>query len=140
MNVISIQSDVKNGEIEPSILAHLLRCIKAFEGKRVSVVLRQYEKRRSRNQENFLHGYFLPALRNMFRDAGSDLSNAQVKELFKQEFGIKEVVTLPNGNLIEILKSTSIYTTTEYEHSMERARAWAAEYGVQLPFPNEGDL
>jgi hypothetical protein len=53
---------------------------------------------------------------------------------------VKEVVTLPNGNLIEILKSTAKYTTTEFEHSMERARAWAAEYGVQLPFPNEGDL
>jgi hypothetical protein len=140
MNVISIQSDVKNGEIEPSILAHLLRCIKAFEGKRVSIVLKEYVKTRSGNQNRFLHGYLLPALRNMFRDAGSDLSAEQVKELFKQEFGVREVVTLPNGNLIEILKSTAKYTTVEFEHSMERARAWAAQYGVQLPFPSGDDL
>jgi len=103
-------------------------------------VLKEHVKTRSGNQNRFAHGVFFPALRQMFRDAGSDLSPEQVKELFKQEFGVKEVVTLPNGNFIEILKSTAKYTTTDFEHSMERARAWAAEYGVQLPFPNEGDL
>ena len=139
MNVISIQSDVKNGELEPEKLAHLLRGAKAFEGKRVSIVLRLHEKLRSRNQENFLHGVFLMVLLTRLREAGIEMSFAQVKEYFKEKFGEKEVITDLNGEQCVILKSTARYTTSQYEESMERARAHYAKW-FPLPFPNEGDL
>jgi hypothetical protein len=139
MNVISIQSDVNNGELEPEKLAHLLRGAKAFEGKRVSIVLKKHVKTRSGNQNRFLHGVFFLALQEGLSSAGVDLSLEQVKEFFKERFGEIELIAEPNGDKFTIPKSTATYTAIEMERAMEKARAHFAPW-FPLPFPNEGDL
>ena len=140
MNVISIQSDVENGELEKDKLNHLLRRVKDFEGKRVSVVLKEYEKTRSLNQNDFLHGVFFLAMMNMLKEAGDDdITPEKVKELFKNKFGIKWPVYEPDGTVSIVNKPTRRYTTKECESTMQDARAHYATW-YQLPFPNEGDL
>lgn len=137
---ITVHSDVTNGLISNGVAQHLRRCLAAFEGKRVTIIIKPFVKLRTSNQNRFLHGVFLPAMRQMFREGGSDLDADEMKEVFKEAFGVRVTVTAPDGKQYEILKSTAKYSTKECEDSMERARAWAAQFGVFLPFPNENQL
>ena len=134
---ITVHDDVTNGLISKRVAQHIRRCLAMFEGKRVTITVKPFVKRRTLNQNAFMHGAFFDALRQMFHDAGSELSAGEVKEFFKAAFGQRVTLTAPDGKQYETLKSTALYSTVECEEAMEKARAWAAEYGVFLPYPNE---
>lgn len=138
MTAFTIHSDVVKGRIETRAALHLSNCLAAFEGKRVTLTLRLFAKTRSSKQNRFMHGPFFKAWRAVLMNHGIVLSPTQAKELFKRMFGPTETITLPNGEVQEILKSTAEYTTLECEDSMEKARVYAAiHFGEELPFPNE---
>lgn len=138
MDTITVHSDVNNGLLAESVSKHIRRMmLEHFEGKRVTVTIKRFMKIRSSNQNRFMHGPFFKALQTMFREAGNDISPDQVKEFFKEMFGVREVITAPDGTAHYIMKSTAKYSTVECEQCMEKARAWAAHYGQSLPFPNE---
>lgn len=137
MNTITVHSDIVNGCLKKETSAHIGRCLKNFEGKRVTIIIKRFVKTRSAKQNKFMHGPFFKALQAMFHEAGSDISDDQVKEFFKEQFGVRELIIAPDGSAHEILKSTAKYSTVECEECMEKARAWAAHYGQLLPFPNE---
>lgn len=137
---ITVHSDVTGGLISRGVAEHLKRCLAMFEGKRVTITIKPFVKRRTPNQNRFMHGAFFSAMRQMFSEGGIEVSAAEVKEFFKQKFGVRVVITAPDGNPYEILKSTASYTTKECEEAMERARAWAASWGVLLPYPNEKEI
>lgn len=134
------QALVTNGKIPPTIRERIAEAIAAHNGKAIVVTIARAVKRRSNNQNRFLHGVFLPAMRQMFADAGKNHTEAQIKDIFKHHFGEKTTIDMPDGTFCEIDKSTADYSTLEAEKSMERARAWAAGLGYELPFPNEGGL
>jgi hypothetical protein len=137
MDAITVHSDVIDGQIRSEARLHIARCLKHFDGKRVTIVIRRFVKTRSSKQNRFMHGPFFKALQTMFHEAGSELTTEQTKEFFKNKFGVRELITAPDGTTHEILKSTAKYGTIECEECMEKARAWAAGYGQALPFPNE---
>lgn len=137
VSTMTIHTDVVDGDFKEVARNHIRHFLKGLNGKRVTVAIRPFVKTRSSNQSRFLHGVFLKAMQGMFHDAGSELSAEQVKELFKEKFGVRESITMPDGSAHDVLKSTAKYSTVEIEESMERARSWAANYGVMLPFPNE---
>lgn len=134
------QALVTNGKIQPTIRERIAEAIAAHEGKAIVITIARAIKRRSNNQNRFLHGVFLPAMRQMFADAGENHTAEEIKVIFKQEFGFKMSIAMPDGRFIEVPKSTADYTTLECEQAMDKARAWAASFGYELPFPNEGDL
>lgn len=121
----------------PSEQAKLLRdAILQHVGKDVLITIERKRKRRSLNQNAFMHGAFFESLSDMFLHYGMDYDEATVKEIFKHQFGVKRVIELPNGSREVICASTREYTTAECEEAMEKARRHYAEYW-QLPYPNE---
>lgn len=134
---IHITADIVNGKLPEHARARITTALAGLNGKRVSITIAKFVKRRSSNQNRFMHGPFLKALRGMFLDGGRDYSAKQVKEIFKRQFGFTELLELPSGEQVEVQKSTADYTTVECEEAMEKARAWAAEFGFFLPIPNE---
>jgi len=47
------------------------------------------------------------------------------------------VFVSPDGEVMKSLGSTTKLSTQEFEVYMENVRAWAAEYGCEIPLPNE---
>lgn len=74
----------------------------------------------------------------MFRKAGNDVDEQEVKLFVKELFGIKTKIIMPDGEVKYTLKSTADYDTAEIEDLMTKVRAWGATFGFQFCFPNEG--
>ncbi len=108
-----------------------------FAGKRVRITIELLGKRRSCQQNRFMHGPFFAAVQQAHLEAGQLLSPEEVKDMLKQEFGLKTIRRGISGNDVVVLKSTAQYTTTECEDFMTRIRAHYAQFGFELPFPNE---
>jgi hypothetical protein len=110
-----------------------------MDGKRVSVTIKEQQKPRSINQNNFYHGPFIEAFRLCLLDCGvrlsaddihSGLRDAHAKNAF--------VVAIPGGGMFRVPPSTARMTTTDFEGFLEEIRAeYAQRCGWQLPFPNE---
>lgn len=73
----------------------------------------------------------------MFQDKGNDFDEQMTKDILKNLFGSKVPVSMPDGRIEYYAKSTARWTSEEAEVVMQKARAWAAHYDYQLPFPNE---
>lgn len=129
--------EIKQGHLPPSERLRVAEFLRRMEGKRVAVKIAPYRKRRSLSQNAFFHSAFLEAATEMFNDAGNDMSPDEVKEALKEKFGVKKLVTMPDGEQRYIPKGTRDYDTMEMETFLTKIRAWAAQYGYELPFPNE---
>jgi hypothetical protein len=134
------QSVVTGGKIPVSIRERIAEAISSYDGKAIVITIAKAIKRRSHAQNRFMHGPFLTAFRLMHHDAGLNHTEAESKDAFKRSFGPTVCIELADGTIIQEPKSTAEYTTLEAETAMERARAWAAGLGYELPFPNEEDL
>lgn len=126
-----------SGKLDARAKEALAGALACLVGVPIVITVQKYVKRRSLNQNAFMHGPFLEALGDFLNECGSDSTPSAVKEFFKKMFGVYETVHLPDGTVERVPKSTADYSTVECEEAMEKARAWAADWGCMLPFPNE---
>ncbi len=135
-----IYSRVVGCDLDSKGQADFLMALASHNEKDVAITIERKRKKRSLNQNAFMHGPFFDAMLDMFDEFGIGDGEADaklVKAVFKKQFGVKTLVKLPDGSEELIEKSTAEYTTTECEDCMEKARRRYAQYW-QLPFPNEG--
>jgi len=133
MKRVKIYTSVKGGKLADLQFSQALL---AHEGKEIQIIVERKRKRRSLNQNSFMHGPFLESMQEMFTDFGNDYEPEFVKDIFKKQFGVKREVTLPDGTKEMVEVSTAKYSTTECETAMERARRFYASFWA-LPYPNE---
>lgn len=134
--MVSIYGKVTNGQLNDEAELMLLAELCHHEGKDICITVSRKRKKRSLNQNAFMHGPFFEALHAMFLEFGNDYDMELVKAIFKKQFGVKELVKLPDGTEELVEKSTADYTTEQCEECMEKARRGYAQFW-QLPFPNE---
>jgi hypothetical protein len=133
---MKIYTRITNGQLGDTAELQFLAELAHHEGKDICVTVERKRKKRSLNQNAFMHGPFFESLHEMFREFGNDYDMDLVKAIFKKQFGVKKLVALPDGSQELVEVSTAEYTTTECEECMEKARRRYAEFW-QLPFPNE---
>lgn len=133
---MKIYDHIKEGQLSDRAAVELAAELAFHTEKDICITIERKRKKRSLNQNAFMHGPFFDSLHEMFLEFGNDYEMDLVKAIFKKQFGIKSLVSLPDGSqeLVEI--STADYTTVQCEECMEKARRRYAEYW-QLPFPNE---
>lgn len=132
---------VENGHLPPSIRQSIINVLRGLEGKRVLLTIKQITRKRSLNQNAFYWGCIIPAVRQMFEDAGTTLDEEDVHDFLKANVGgLKRVIADPAGVRHTVARSTTSLTTIEFEEYLEKVRAWAAAFDVVLPFPNENIL
>lgn len=93
-------------------------------------------RKRSLKQNAFMHGPFLEAMGDMYREFGNDYQPELVKAIFKRKFGPKMRVEEPNGDHSYQDIPSSEWTVAQCEEAMDLARAHYVEF-YALPFPNE---
>lgn len=122
----------KNGrKLDPVSMIEWNRLMDAFDdGIKVTVTVEHFKRKRSLSQNNYAH--FVIGM--IADETGEDIN--QLKEALKARYGLRESITDregnevadENGEVVERLKSTSAYTTTEMTEFIEKIRRWAAEF------------
>lgn len=136
---ITIEGLVTKGHLPDSERMRIAGLMSAWEGKRVRVKLSEAKKRRSVSQNAFYWGVVIPTVISMFADAGTDLDADQCHDYLKKHvMGITEVIKDPAGAQHIVAGKSRFKDTKEWEMNMDKIRAWAAQFGVAIPFPNEG--
>lgn len=114
------------------------KALNAFEGRWVSLTIKELKRVRSNNQNRFYHGVVVPIIVELLREYGNDADCDIAHEFLKVSFmppeGSKRVKV---GKVIVESQSTTRLSTMAFEEFLERIRVFAAEHGHIVPFPNE---
>lgn len=126
------------GRIPLPVRITIAALIAKVPGKRIRLTIALYKKKRSINQNSFYFGVIVPLVRQKLNEAGNDITDKGTHKLIKQEVWRHfKSITLPDGSKREILDTSTNLTTTQWEENIEKTRAWAAEWDIFLPLPNE---
>ncbi len=113
--------------------------VRSFAGKRITIKLSPYKKKRSLNQNAYLWSVVYGRIVDVFREAGNNVDADDVHAYCKDIVGkLKQVFVTPDGEVLTGPGSTAKLSTMEFEVYVEKVRAWAAEtLGIAIPLPNE---
>ena len=135
---MKFDATVTNGKLPDGIRMMIAQAIAALDGKRITITVAVAKKRRSLNQNAFYWGSVVPLVIELFAEHGTDIDADQCHEYLKKHvMGISEVVKAPDGTQHIVAGKSRDLATVEWENNMEKIRAWAAQYGKAIPFPNE---
>lgn len=132
-------SDIdSNDQLQMNIRNRFKSDLKHFKGKRVEITLTKATKKRSLEQNRYLHLLF-----SIFRDALNDLGNTftmeEIKDLCKFKFSVVDVFNESTGEVIgQRIQETRDMSTTAMVNFIDNIINWAAEkFDIILPYPNE---
>ena len=129
---------VRNGQLPPELSRVIRDLLRRLEGKKVRVSVQEHKRKRSCNQNAFYWAVVVPMVLEMFRGAGNDCDEELVHHYLKEHVGgLVSIVRDPSGTPKTVVGSTTALSTQEFEDYLERIRAWAAAFGVEIPLPRE---
>lgn len=113
--------------------------IRAFNGKRIVVAIKEMKRKRSLNQNNFYQGPFVEAVRLNLLECGYRVSHDDIHGGLRDAYAKNSfTIYLPDGTPFRVPPSTARMATLEFEDYLEEIRSdYATRFGWQLPFPNE---
>jgi hypothetical protein len=120
-----------NKEVRMAIAEALKKC----EGKLVTFSLVEWKPLRSKKQNSFYWGFILPPVAQLFTTGGEPTTPEEAHEYLMVEVGKLVYISALTGKQRR-LSSTKL-TRPQWEDYITQIRAWGAEYGLSLPFPNE---
>lgn len=131
----------KNGrKLDPVSMTEWNRLMDLFEdGIKVTVTIENFKRKRSLSQNNYLH-FIIQIIAD---ETGEETD--RLKEAFKARFGLAEDITDKSGNILcdeqgevlQRLKSTSDYTTSEMTDFIDKIRLWAQDFlSINTPDPD----
>jgi len=109
----------------------------------IVVTFKRARKRRSLDQNNYYWGCVVPAFLASFRDWSPETGwNADmVHEVLKAKFlgKVREwpMTITPDGEVIDVIPTTTKLTTSEFSDYTELARQWAASLDILIADPGE---
>ena len=144
---ISVQTEVKDCKfVENRDL--IVNAIEVYEGKKVTVTIERFYKKRSNKQNNYYWGVIVEHWKNIIRQEWGEIWTIdEVHEFLKGNLNFDVVVDVETGelainpitqNVIRKPKSTTKNTTFSQEEYHEAARqlAWKM-FQYTIPLPNE---
>jgi hypothetical protein len=130
--------EIKKGKLPEYVSNGIKRLFEMYEGRRIKIIISEYKNPRSSKQNRFYWGYVIPVITEMFRQCGNSAGADEVHEYLKRHVGkLVDVIETPDGQKKFITKSSAKLTTEEWENYINEIRAWAAQFGVAVPFPGE---
>lgn len=107
-------------------------------GKNIKIRFERKGKKRSDPQNRYYFGVVIREITLRLRELGhQELQDETVHEMMKIKFNY-EPLTSEHGELLEIPKSTTSLTTTQFMEYMDRVKQWAGDFlGINIPDPNQ---
>jgi len=110
---------------------HLFKsAFEQFNGKVVTVTVGEFKKPRSLSQNAYLHGVVYSIIAD---ETGHTIE--EIAEVLKQMFLRPRIVL---G--VPVMGTTTELSTLEFNEYVEKIKAWAAGYGINVPEPNEVEI
>ncbi len=128
----------ENGNLHINNRTQFDKDILAFIGKDVTIKIEKKKRKRSLDQNAFLHGVVIPMCREGFLDVGYNYTLEETKTDLKRMFAVFEKINETTGEIREYIKDTSDMTTTEMMDFVAHIQQWAAEFlGIIIPDPGQ---
>lgn len=138
MKAVEYIAEVKDGKVPAGVSQAIRDILAGMSGKSIVIRLSEYRKRRSLKQNRFYFGIVVPLILDMFTEAGNNTDEDEVHEYLKEHVGkLVTVMEDPSGVRHKVVRSSRSLTTAEWEDYITKIRAWAAEFGIAVPMPNE---
>lgn len=135
---IQLYSEVKDGHLSDDCRQDIIRALRTLSGGYAKITIERRKKTRSLSQNAYYWSVVVPLIHEMFTDAGNSVDEEEVHNFLKDEIGkLTKYVKLPNGEFKQVSGSTAKMGTVEFEEYLEKVRAWAAEFNLLIPLPNE---
>jgi predicted RNase H-like nuclease len=144
---ISTTTEIKDGKFLENRDV-IIDAISAYEGKKVTVTIERYYKKRSNKQNRYYWGVIVEHWKNILRQEWGDIyQENEVHEFLKSNLNFQEVVNVSTGEVAinpithEVIrkpKSTTKNTTYSQEEYHEACRQLAWEmFQYNIPLPKE---
>jgi hypothetical protein len=116
----------------------LLEWARQYPGKNLIIKFERKGSKRSDPQNRYYWGIVIKEIALRLRELGHQwISDEDVHDMMKLKFNCEQVPS-ENGELMELPKSTTELTKTQFNEYVENVRVWAAEFlGLCIPDPNE---
>lgn len=125
------------GNIADNVKKQILRELKKLSKSYIEIRILPVGKKRSDLQNAYYWGVVINYITDAINILGNNLNPDQVHELLKLEIGINTTFFV-KGVKKNIVKSTTKYTTLEFEEYLEKCRIWALDMlNINIPLPNE---
>lgn len=135
---VKIDSIVKGGKLGRNRNV-LVKSLKEFEGKDITITIEKKRKQRSNDQNAYYWGVIIKLIQLAIIESwGEKKDSKQIHELLKRELNYIERHNESTGEIIKDAKSTTENSTAEQEIFHENCRRFANEwFNIIIPLPNE---
>lgn len=143
-------SEIKDGGLNPIIERDLFNHLEKYEGKKVTIEVKDFVRTRTSSQNRYMWGCLYPNYIQAMLDTGDDSAveyskknripkvTDAIHEILLQELGNRELLNKETGELIFIPSRTSSMNTIEINTYIDNIRDMAAQrYGYYIPLPSE---
>jgi hypothetical protein len=129
---------VKDGKLPVEVAKSIGRAIAELDGRFCQVSVGEYVPIRSQQQNRFWFGVIVPEVQAHLAQFGAVLSPEEVHDwLVKEVWKHSQIVIMHDGSAYTKRLSSTKLTKAEWEDRIEMTRAYWAERGLMLSYPNE---
>jgi hypothetical protein len=116
----------------------LLEWARQHPGKNVVIKFERKGSKRSSPQNRYYWGCVIKEITLRLRDLGHQwLTDEDVHDMMKLKFNHEQIVS-EEGEVLELPKSTTTLTKTQFAEYVDNIRMWASGFlGINIPDPNQ---
>lgn len=130
----------ERGRLSPHRSEAIRSHLQSMAGKKVVIEIKE-GNRRSTRQNAFMFGVIIPIIKQFFEESGYSVTPEDVHAFLKEHVGgMVKVIVLPDGTRKSFVESSAKLTTVKWEEYVEKIRAWAAQWGVDIPEPTPQNI
>ena len=127
-----------DGRLPRVVSEAIARALRIAWNKPVVVTVKEVKRKRSRDQNAYYWACVVPAITEMFRDAGNDADCDDVHQFLKLYVGkLSNTFGLPDGELVKSVGSSAKLSKQEFSDYLEKCIAFAAQFDVIIPPPDQ---
>jgi hypothetical protein len=116
----------------------LLEWARQYPGKNVVIKFERKGSKRSSPQNRYYWGIVIKEITLRLRELGHQwITDEDVHDMMKLKFNYEQIVS-EQGEVLELPKSTSTLTKTQFAEYVDNIRMWASGFlSINIPDPNQ---
>lgn len=135
---VTLHGTMTDNGFQPNARYMWSRTVKEFAGRKVSVTVELYRRKRTNQQNRYYWPVIVSGITSQFIEDGILISKEETHDMLRGMFLKKELLSEKTGEVIIVIRHTPTLSTVEMNDYCEHCRRWAAEtLNLILPEPNE---
>lgn len=128
----------ENGALSIHNRQRLLEWARQYPGKNVVIKFERKGSKRSSPQNRYYWGVVIKEITLRLRELGHQwLTDEDVHDIMKLKFNYEQIIS-EQGEALELPKSTTTLTKTQFAEYIDNIRMWASGFlSIDIPDPNQ---